>query len=318
MSGDLSVVRSADGAPPPTPVGPAVASGTPSTPGPASRPGTAVTIDTAGLARFGVRVAIAIPVLVLLFALFLFGASNLVQARSQHELLQELATTLPTGELDALDASVTPGSAVALLEIPAIGLRQVVVEGSSPEDTKAGPGHVASSPIPGEFGNSVIVGRHRSYGAPFEDLGALQADDAIVVTTGQGVFRYTVTSVEPVVGPQSVVQPALESRLTLITSSGTFGGSRLAVTSSLDGDPLGVATRPAVALDDASLGVGVDAVAYPLTALWIAALVGVAFAVRRTYRRWSGLAAYLVTAPIVLVVLWATFETLARLLPATV
>ena len=313
MSGDLSVVRERDetvaGAGVTRPVAP------PASP---SRPAPLLTIDTAALTRFGIRAAIAIPVLVVLFLLYLFGASNLVEARSQHQLMQELQTTLPTGELDALDASVTPGSAVALLEIPALGLRQVVIEGSGPEDTKAGPGHVASSPIPGEFGNAVIVGRHRTYGAPFEDLDQLQAGEAIVVTTGQGVFRYTVDAVEPVVGPQSVVQPALESRITLITSTGVVGGSRLAVTGSLEGDPIGVASRPAVALDDASLGVGVDAVAYPLIALWIAILIGVVFAVRRTYRRWSGLAAYLVTAPIVLVVLWGTFETLARLLPATV
>src|SRR5581483_708734 len=64
---------------------------------------------------------------------------GLAHARDQHILYSrfrsELAqATAPTGELDYNGNPVQPGAPVALLTIPAIGLQQVVVDGTASGD----------------------------------------------------------------------------------------------------------------------------------------------------------------------------------------
>ena len=91
-------------------------------------------IDTRALVRAGIRVVVVTLIMLALFAAFLFGASNLEQARSQAALLTELSAVLPTGTIGALDEPIPLGDPVAQLEVPNLGLRQVIVEGSSPEE----------------------------------------------------------------------------------------------------------------------------------------------------------------------------------------
>ena len=65
-----------------------------------------------------------------------------------------------------------PGDPVAILSLPTIGSRSIVVEGTRSDELMCGPGHLRSSPLPGRAGNSVVFGRRTTYGAPFSDLEA--------------------------------------------------------------------------------------------------------------------------------------------------
>jgi len=276
-------------------------------------------IDTRALVRAGIRVVVVTLIMLALFAAFLFGASNLEQARSQAALLTELSAVLPSGTIGALDTPIPLGDPVALLEVPNLGLRQVIVEGSSPDELKRGPGHLPISSLPGEVGNSVVFGRHSTYGGPFRNLSALAEGDQIVVTTGQGVFVYEVTASTPVPREQTqFYQPTADSTLTLVTSaSGSPWADRLAVTSELVGNPVGIPSRPIATIGDSALGTSGDALGYPLAVFW-ALMLGVAVAVAtRLYRRWPSMAAYVITAPVILLLLWLTFENLARAMPGT-
>ena len=99
-------------------------------------------------------------------------------------------------------------TAVGRLEIPAIDLNVMFVEGTTREDLERGPGRYPDTPPPGHPGNSAIAGHRTTWGAPFLRLDELVPGDEIVVTTSEGVFTYEVREtliVEPsaveVLGP---------------------------------------------------------------------------------------------------------------------
>ncbi len=86
------------------------------------------------------------------------------------------------------------GEGFAKLYVPAFGADYVftVVEGTDPDDLYIGPGHYATTQLPGQQGNFAVAGHRVSKGSPFNDLGLLAACDAIVVETEQDWFVYRV------------------------------------------------------------------------------------------------------------------------------
>lgn len=274
-------------------------------------------IDAARARRAAVRGAWIVLLLGLLFLAYVFGASGLLQARSQQRLLEEFASQLPSGTAGSLDAFVPAGTPVAMLEVPALGLRQVVVEGTSTGQLLQGPGHVALSPLPGEYGNAVVLGRSTTFGAPFGTLGALAVDDPIVMTTGQGVFEYRVATVSRVAADdRSYAQPSTENRLTLVTTaSHAPNADLLVVVATLEGDPVGVAQRPWIAIAEAAAGSQGAAGGALFALLWGTLFLVAAVTATRLYARWTPLATYLATVPTLLLLLWLTFASAARALP---
>jgi sortase A len=95
---------------------------------------------------------------------------------------------------------LTHGDALARLQIPSIGVDDIVVAGVQPDDLKKGPGHFPETPLPGQLGNSAIAGHRTTYGQPFHNIDELQPGDDIIVTTLSGQYIY-------VVNGQSIVSP---------------------------------------------------------------------------------------------------------------
>ena len=130
-------------------------------------------------------------------ALVVYAVEPIFVHQTQDELLATYRTQIDkaTKETQGLPATTgtakapPPGAPVAILEIGALSLQQVVVEGVSSSQTQAGPGHVPGTAGAGQPGNSAIVGRRGAFGGPFADLGHLQPDDTILVTTTQGQVR---------------------------------------------------------------------------------------------------------------------------------
>jgi sortase A len=84
---------------------------------------------------------------------------------------------------------------VALLEIPAIDVDVVVVEGTRTADLRDGPGHFPESPLPGQLGNSAVAGHRTTHGQPFFRVNELRPGDPIIVTTLTGRYVYAVDDV---------------------------------------------------------------------------------------------------------------------------
>src|SRR5205814_10125702 len=89
---------------------------------------------------------------------FARGLTGLQAARSQLVLYGQLRTTLADATVP-IGGTIDPGTPVALIEATRIGLRYVVVEGSSAGDLRAGPGHRRDTPLPGQAGTCVRYGR---------------------------------------------------------------------------------------------------------------------------------------------------------------
>jgi sortase A len=104
--------------------------------------------------------------------------------------------------------------------IPKIKLDAIVVEGDSREQLLQGPGHLVHTAAPGEPGNAVITAHRDTF---FRRIYELNSGDEIKVLRDGRTFHYQVTG-KKIVKPQdvSVLQPAPDARLTLITCYPTY------------------------------------------------------------------------------------------------
>jgi sortase A len=91
---------------------------------------------------------------------------------------------------------IAEGDPIARIEIPSIGVDDIVVAGVGKSDLQKGPGHFPDSPLPGQLGNAAIAGHRTTYGQPFRNIDDLQPGDQIVLTTLAGRFVYDVTDSE--------------------------------------------------------------------------------------------------------------------------
>ncbi|MHA7859954.1 sortase [Tessaracoccus sp. Y36] len=151
--------------------------------------------------------------------------SHLQHIVSQHQLRQTFteqlaAGTAPVSEGNFEDVLLDDGEPVARIEIPTIGVDEIVVEGTSSGTLMAGPGHRRDTSLPGQAGVSVLMGRGSSYGAPFARVQELAPGETISVVTGQGEHIYEVIGVRQAgdLAPPPIKRG--EARLTLMTTRG--------------------------------------------------------------------------------------------------
>jgi len=108
-----------------------------------------------------------------------------------------------------------PGRARGRLEMPRLGVSALVAEGVDERTLAVAVGHFPGSAFPGEGGNVALAG-HRD--GTFRALKEIRPEDALLLTTPDGVFEYHVEWLA-IVGPgrTDVVAPTDEPRLTLVT-----------------------------------------------------------------------------------------------------
>lgn len=155
---------------------------------------------------------ITLGLVVLLFCAYLLWGTGLVTAREQTRLADDLrrAWTAPVPAAEQRSAPRVPselrqGAGLALLHIPSLAGYDpwIVVEGTSVQDLKKGPGHIPGTALPGEVGNVVISGHRTTYGAPFERLDELGNGSRVVLETAEGWYTYTVEG-KSIVAPTAV------------------------------------------------------------------------------------------------------------------
>lgn len=84
------------------------------------------------------------------------------------------------------------GAALGRIRIPRIGANFVLVNGTSTDDLKKGPGLYPGQPLPGLPGTAAIAGHRTTYLAPFRHIDQLRNGDSIVVEMPYGRFQYEV------------------------------------------------------------------------------------------------------------------------------
>jgi sortase A len=259
----------------------------------------------------------------LFFGAYVFLFSSLQEQRSQHQLYAEFRGLLdPSSEITpSIGGAITPGTPVVMLDATQAGMHGViVVEGTSSDELLAGPGHLRDTPLPGQAGQSVLIGRSTTAGAPFGGLTRLRPGDTITATTGQGTFRYRVTSLLTAGETQPDV-PAGGSLLTLISSagSGVLGGvvpSHLVyVEATLEGKTVTApAGRPSLVAPDELQGAG-DPSAWVFVIFWLQALLVASVGAVWLWSRWGRVQAWLASAPVIFALLWGLGTETMRLFP---
>jgi len=163
-------------------------------------------------------------IMLLTFVLTISVIGSLQFARDQKTMYANFRVALanavaPVSQLTATGGFVPLGTPVVLLSFPSLGKQFVVVEGTTANVLMGAPGHRRDTVLPGQSGQSVIVGRRSMYGGPFASLLDLHVGDKIVTTTGQGRSVYTVFKIRTA-GDKLVIQPSANI-LTLETAAGS-------------------------------------------------------------------------------------------------
>lgn len=134
-------------------------------------------------------------VVLLLFAFYEAFWTNVESGKLQDQAQQELDEQWKNPR-----QNLTPelGEAFARMYIPAFGpdFEFAIIEGTDENDLLRGPGHYEDTQMPGEVGNFAIAGHRVGKGAPFNDLGALETCDAIVVETATNWVTYRVLPID--------------------------------------------------------------------------------------------------------------------------
>jgi len=260
----------------------------------------------------------ALSIWALFYALALSGLQAL---RSQTQLYAQFREELSLATAP-LGGAITPGSPVAVINAPQVGIHQlVVVEGTTAGQLQAGPGHRRDTPLPGQVGTSVLLGRSVMFGGPFGSIAELRPGQTLTVVTGQGSYVYTVEDRRR--SGDKLPSPLASdgSRLELITSEGSGWESGWAPTHLLYVDALlkGQASasppgRP-TAITVAELPMHADTGALVLVVLWLQILVAASLAMVWLALRWGRWQAWLVGVPVVLACLWGMTSTAVQLLP---
>jgi len=263
-------------------------------------------------------------ILCLGFLANLLIVSQLVHARDQEVLYSDFRSELanaiaPVGQTDVNGALLQPGAPVAILEIPDLGMKEVVVEGTTSTVTQSGPGHKRDTVLPGQPGTSVIYGRQAAFGGPFGQLEILQPGMTIVATTGQGPAEYRVVDVRRPGDPLPAPVEAGQGRLTLVTAMGPrfMPTDLLRVDADLvtPAQPAPARVLTAASLDPAEQAMAGDPAGLVPLLLWLQLLLIVAVATVWLVIRWGKWQAWLVAAPIVFFAGIMASMSALRLLP---
>lgn len=236
--------------------------------------------------------------------------SGIQERAAQHAAFDGLRAqlalgTAPVAQTDQQGDLLAPGTPVALLDIPAVHVHQVVLEGTDSTVLTDGPGHRRDTPMPGQAGTSVLLGRAAAYGGPFGRLEQLAAGDTFTVTTGQGKAKYQVFGVRRAGDPAPATLASGKGRLVLVTATGPdfMPGGVLRVDADLVSAP--AQTPPAVirsgTLPESEQPLArPSGVPWPLV-MWLQALLAVAVAAVWTWHRWGRHQTWIVFAPVVAV-----------------
>ena len=134
------------------------------------------------------------------------------------------AGDIPEHLLPALNAYVpppvpTPGPQQARrIQIPAIGVDNVIVQGDDWEQLKKGVGQHARSTLPGQKGNLILSAHNDIFGEIFRYLDQLSPGDEIIVSTDLTSYTYVIRDIA-IVKPTDVwvMNPTEHASATLIS-----------------------------------------------------------------------------------------------------
>jgi LPXTG-site transpeptidase (sortase) family protein len=243
------------------------------------------------------------------------------QLNAYDTLRVELASgTAPNGPTEPNNPSqlLPAGAPVAVLSIPAIGLRATILQGTTGSVLENGPGHLRDTPMPGQVGTSVILGRAAAYGGPFGRLQSVAPGDSVSVVTGQAVASYKVIDLRRAGDPLPAPVADGGGRMILVTATGAplVPTGILYVDADLTSKPQ---PSPGVVLasyiSPTENAMATDPQAWLPIALWGQLLVLVAVSLSWLWSAWGRWQTWLIAVPIIGFLVLSVADQATRLLP---
>ncbi|MFJ6652773.1 sortase [Microbacterium sp. NPDC091313] len=260
----------------------------------------------------------------IMFVANVVAFSHVQHLVSQQQLSDEfraqlLAGTAPVSEGTFDDKLLADGAPVGILEIPRLGLYEVVVEGSSSAETAQGVGHQRDSVLPGQVGVSKLLGRSAAFGGVFSGIQSLSPGDAITVRTGQGLQEFSVIGVRYAGDPTPQNLKAGESRLTLMTARGApyiptgvaYVDARLVTT----GEPRGPRLTTSATLSDEQKPMATDTTTVWALVFALQFLIAAEIAAVWAFRRFGAQRTWIVFVPVLLLAGFLVANQVTLLLP---
>jgi sortase A len=144
------------------------------------------------LRRPGGRRGISVLSVVLFLAgitMFAYPVGTDIYSRYRQDRLQG-AFDDPGTQQAYLERRIKIGDGLTLLRIPKLGIKILVVQGTTPAALRAGAGHYVNTPLPGEVGNVGIAGHRTTFGRPFNRLDEMKPGDEVSLETPFAIYTY--------------------------------------------------------------------------------------------------------------------------------
>ena len=272
--------------------------------------------------------------IILLFVVWQLWGTSIAQHHAQDQLKSEfnaLVAQHAAGSHSSKSSLISAatrvpspgdGTVVAEIQIPAIGVDQYVVEGTTETDLSKGPGHYIGTAMPGQAGNVAIAGHRTTNGAPFVGLGRLVPGDRIILTTTFGQnLTYVVSGTPQAVSPADVGVLSYfgDNRVTLTTCNPEFSSTQRLVVVGMLKQPL---ASPTVDVKHVSYHVVNPAIAswnwslLPAVGIEVCLLLLLALSYRRFDTWFEATGKWLILVPLWAAGLYLLFDTLTKFLPA--
>jgi sortase A len=141
-----------------------------------------------------------------------YGALRIAAFRSLHMPAYDATPAVP---VEAPEAGLGADGMVGLLEIPRLGISEIVAPGDDDETLSVAIGHLPDTPFPWGPGNSVLAAHRDTH---FRELRHIRAGDLVRLKTHAGLLEYEVSH-RLIVSPTDVwvMAPSTARQLTLIT-----------------------------------------------------------------------------------------------------
>ena len=115
----------------------------------------------------------------------------------------------------AVPAALPPGAPIGRIEIPRIGMRAMIVNGTTTTTLRRAVGHIEGTPLFGGWGNVGLAAHRDTF---FRSLRDIRRGDTIEIATLQGAYEYVVDATR-IVDPDdtAVLEASGRPTLTLVT-----------------------------------------------------------------------------------------------------
>lgn len=157
-------------------------------------------------------VALSYVAITLLYAkLYQRKVDNILEQQIRGEEQHPAVLSVSAGK----GIKVREGDVLGRIVVPRLGIKVVILQGTTSKTLRLGAGHMIGTAMPGEEGNIGIAGHRDTW---FRDLKDIQSGDQIQIQTAAGQSRYQVDWIQ-IVAPKDIGILALTkgSAITLVT-----------------------------------------------------------------------------------------------------